>query len=291
MAGAAPPQGTVLSYVINEAGEVAETHVGDLSPALSSLGTVEKMAPTGTEATISRVDHRTFQRGHGQPKAKAATWGNGCKLGNTNHCYAQANWEMTGSERVLGAISEQNTSAMDVATWPEGAFVDDEMWVSFPSGGKGYEMEIGQEAGEHGGCCNLWWFEGWENANGYAQQTNYPYVWEIGYNGWANYGIKYVEGSAWCFYVGAGWEVQEGCVGGLATYSNRLTDGMEAADESEPANAGSAVASAEHLNGQWYTWNRATNERVNYKGEAQSHVCISQYAPQNYPGNINYGTC
>jgi len=45
------------------------------------------------------------------------------------------------------------------------------------------------------------------------------------------------------------------------------------------------------LNGKIYTWNRATNYAINYEREYTTHVCVSQYAPVNYPGNINYGTC
>jgi hypothetical protein len=190
---------------------------------------------------------------------------------------------MTGSEQVEGTESEQNTSAMNVA----GGFVSNEEWTSFP---KGYWVEIGQEAGVRN-CCNLWWFMAWNNSSGYGELNGPPYTGEVTFNTWNNYGDVSAGNGSWCFRIGANWEAQPACVGGFPVYSKNLQDGMEAASETEPTNSGAVVANATHLNGKIYTWNFATNYAVNANYEHTTHVCVSQYAPVNYPGNIYYGTC
>jgi hypothetical protein len=285
--GSPAPTGTSLSLNVNTArGEVAGTDLGDCSPSLASLGVVEHMTPANGNAAASRVGHRTFKRGRGHIKAKVATWGNNCKnvaYSPYYHCYGIAEWAMSGNEQVEGTESEQKTTAMNAA----GGIVNNEEWTNFP---KGYEVEIGQEAG-YRNCCNLFWFMAKKNAEGYGEVNYPPYTGEVTFNTWNNYGDVSAGNGSWCFRIGANWEAQPYCFGGFPVYSKDLQDGMEVASEVEPENAGSVVANATHLNGKIYTWNFATNYAENVFGEYTTHVCVSQYAPVNYPGNINYGTC
>jgi hypothetical protein len=83
------------------------------------------------------------------PTSAGATWGNKCSLGNGHHCYAVAQWEMTGSgngggEEVKGLSSEFYTTAMLVPQWENGDFVTNEQWMS---GYYGRWVEDGQVAG------------------------------------------------------------------------------------------------------------------------------------------------
>jgi hypothetical protein len=58
------------------------------------------------------------------------------------------------SEEVKGAELHVTTNAIDAQQYTEGAFVDDEMWVSFPNKESGW-WETGQTAGAPGNCCTL----------------------------------------------------------------------------------------------------------------------------------------
>ena len=62
------------------------------------------------------------------PASAMATWGNKCSLGNAQHCYSIASYEMTGTgkgggEEVKGLSSEIATTAMNVPQWENGDFV------------------------------------------------------------------------------------------------------------------------------------------------------------------------
>lgn len=140
---------------------------------------------------------------------------------------------------------------------------------------------MGQEGGEGYNCCSLRWFYAWKNADGYRQIIegepgggwDYYFIIASGTNG------------AWCFKIGVNGESTPACEGGFPSYSNLLQNGAEIASETEPANAASTVTS--YLTASesgWRTWDKATNE-------ANNRMCISQYAPENYPGNVNVGTC
>jgi hypothetical protein len=293
-AGEPDPSGSVAAYTVDQAsGEIGLTYIGDASPNLRSLGAVESLSGPSADASMSRVSRaaRVRRRLRGRvPRARAATWGNNCKLASESHCYSQARWSMTGGEQVLGSEAEIDTTTMSVPGSTSGDFVTNEEWVSFPS--TGYWMEMGQQAGEYKGCCSLWWFWAFENSTGYHQHTTAAEgVWEVTFNSWNMYGFKGTGTSRWCWYVAPDWEGQIGCESGFSTYSKVLTDGMEAATEEKPSVAGMVQVNAEWTNGNWNQWNKATNSVVNYKNETTSGLCVSQYTPWNWPGNINYGTC
>jgi hypothetical protein len=287
-AGEAAPRGSVAAYYVDGSGRINGTYVGSHSPTLSALGVVEYTTMSAT-ASIARHQRFVHRRLNPQPKAHTALWGNRCGQEGTEHCYGVANWQMSGSEEVLGAIEEVNVSAMNVPEYGSWAFVDDEMWVSLGSGSNGQHwMETGIENYEPYSCCQLWWFRAYKNNLGYYELPRSE-EWEMPYNTWANFGVETIGGGGWCWYIGVNWEVQDGCRANFPTTSKHLEDGMEVASNSEPSNAAKIVVSAEHLNGKFYTWNKATNEAKRYNGEYTEHVCVSQFQP--YPGNINVGTC
>ena len=281
--GKAAPTGSVMALTVDAAtGKVAAIYVGDRSPALSTLGAVERMTPVTAAATASRATHRTFRRGPGRRIARAAVWGNGCRrLPNNEHCYAIASWAMTGGEQVEGTESEQRTTNMNVPGWASGDMVNNEEWASFP--GTGHWVEIGQKAGAYKSCCNLFWFYAFNGPSGYYEYNGPPYTWEVTPNTFNNYAMKSIGNGVWCFDVGPTWEQQVACDGGFQTYSKELQDGLEVAAESKPVNAGTVVVNATWTNGTIHTWNRAEDESTT------PGLCWSHFQP--YPGNINYGTC
>jgi hypothetical protein len=281
--GAPAPAGRVVAFVVDRGtGAVAAMYIGDRLPPIGPLGSVSRMA-LSRAASASAVPRSIVQRRRRGPRARAAAWGQGCARASGHHCYAFAEWAMSGGEAVEGTETMQRTTNMNVAGWANGDFVTNEEWTTFPS--TGYWLEAGQQAGEYKGCCSLFWFYAFKNATGYYQYTSPPYVWEVTPNTWNNYAMKASGNGIWCFYVGPTWEQQIACEAGFSTYSTLLQDGAEFATESKPVNAGSVQANATWLNGTVHTWNRASNQ-VTTAG-----LCVSQYQPVNFPGNINYGTC
>ena len=80
------------------------------------------------------------------PVTASASWGNGeCYLNEEHHCYAITEWAMMGgNESVMGATFVPDTTSIAVPEFAAGAFVTNEGWVNFSSGGW---MEAGQIAG------------------------------------------------------------------------------------------------------------------------------------------------
>lgn len=263
--GLPAPEGTLQEVLVDpQSGQVREVFLGN-----------ENTSAANENASAARVANRVAKA-----HAHSAAWGSEqCSTANNKHCYAIAEWWMEGSERVRGIWSEQNTSYMDIPEWLSGAFADNESWLAFhPSN---YWLEMGQEGGEGYNCCSLRWFYAWKNADGYRQVIesepgggwDYYFIIASGFNG------------AWCFKIGVNGESTPACEGGFPSYSNLLQNGAEIASETEPANAASTVTSYLTANESgWRTWDKATNE-------ANNRMCISQYAPENYPGNVNVGTC
>jgi hypothetical protein len=119
-------------------------------------------------------------------RARAATWGNNCKLANPYHCYFQSGWYGGSSEEIEGSWEQQDTTALDVPGSSSGDFVDMEQWVWMDSSGTKW-MESGQQGGEYKGCCSLWWFWAMEyGGEKYYAYVNPPYVWEVAKNHWNN---------------------------------------------------------------------------------------------------------
>lgn len=288
--GQPSPEGTVAAFTVGN--ETSLAWLGQKDPDLTQLGPVEDRQlgpPDATAASRHRHHHR----------ARAATWGNGCDPYPRSHCYAIAQWTMSGGEEVLGAGSQQDTTDMEVYEAP-GYFVTNEMWVGFPQKSETW-VEIGQKAQGEFGCCTLWWFKA-DSLNGVFQTWSTPEqgIWQVTPNTWNNFGIlagdagvppigySYPAGY-WCFIIGPNWETVNGCVSGFPPTSKELTDGMEASQVTEPTNAGHVVANTTWTNHTIHNWNKATLKAINWSGQPTSHVCVSKY--NSYPGDINYGTC
>jgi hypothetical protein len=217
------------------------------------------------------------------PIATSASWGkkydNGerCSQGNGHHCYAIAEWEMTGVEKVEGTLAYQYTTTMNVPGWATGDFVDNEEWAAFlPSG---YWIEVGQTAGEYMDCCSLHPFYAWMNGSGYSQYIA-PWTWPASENNLYQLSGQSHDGH-WCAYFAS---TQALCVGGFPAWSNDLQVGLEIAANTKPANAGHESTNA------W--WESKTHNWLKEYAYADGGTCLSRY-PYPYPalGNIYFGTC
>lgn len=219
------------------------------------------------------------------PASAGATWGNKCSLGSTHHCYAIAEWAMSGTgngggEEVKGLSSEIMTTAMSVPQWQSRDFVDDEQWMTAPSG---RWVEDGQTSGNAIDCCSLHWFYAYQN--GVYNEYVAPWTYE-GWT-WISYTLSDPENNgSWCEKIGA---VQVACQGGFSKYATLVQVGMEAADEQQPENAGKDRTGVQHLDGNWYHWNGAEWVTQDYNGDAEgSYVCAKGF--EAIAGYINFGT-
>lgn len=286
--GGKAPGGSTLAYIVEpETGVPVATYVGDQSPDLVSLGAVEQLTPPSTTASIARrMNHRSTGKAQRKRiarkvrrkrKAKAAIWGNNCRTANGYHCYAIAEWEMSGGEQVWGTQSEDYTENMNVPGWESGAVVDDEEWVTFK--GNGYWLESGQQGGYGVSCCTLHWFFAWNTSAGFFVVYYPPYTWEVGFDSWNLYAIMSIGGGEWCIEVGS----DNYCKGGFPETATRLQDGMEVATESKPTNDATTVANA-YWGGSYHAWYNKTVEYSTTPG-----LCVRRYLPPGQPGNISYG--
>ncbi len=230
------------------------------------------------------------------PASASATWGNKCSLGNVHHCYAVAEWPMTGSgngggEEVKGISSEFYTTAMLVPEWQQGDFVTNEQWMI---GYNGRWVEDGQIAGynsptEEGREVNydsLHWFYAYENT-GNGSVPVYVAPWT--YNGyeWRSYTLwDPGNNGTWCERIG---EPQVACQSGFRKYATVAELGMEAADEQQPENGGKSRTGGQWLDGSWHHWLKANNETVDFNGDSEAgYVCVTPF--EAIPGYINFGT-
>ncbi|MGH2853949.1 MAG: hypothetical protein ACRDLF_07130 [Solirubrobacteraceae bacterium] len=290
--GTDPPEGSTFAYTVDSAtGEVAATYVGNESPKLSTLGAVERFTASQSSAIISRATHRLPHIKPSRLRAKAATWGSGCKITENYHCYVLATWGMTGSEEVEATQEEQKTTTMNVPESANGDFVDMEEWVLFSNGTK--YVEAGQEGGAHKGCCTIWWF--WAltygpNPGEYFAYEGPPYTWEIPYNVYAHYEWKSINptNATWCLIIGPNWETQYACYTGFSVYTKDLEAGGEIATEQKPSFAGSQLVNGQWLNGTYKGWSFASYGTIGPKGSAPG-LCYGYIGPT--PGDMNYGTC
>jgi hypothetical protein len=234
------------------------------------------------------------------PSLASAGWGNGCSLGNGHHCYAIANWEMTGTgegggEEVKGLSSEIQTTAMEVPEVKEnGPFVTNEQWADLPSGTSERWIEDGQIAG-----YDLWTEEGRE-ING--KSLHWFYASELGgfllyIAPWTKEGFTWVSytlsdpanNGRWCAKIETS-EISESCRSGFKKYATAVQVGEEAATEAKPENAGKDRTGVQHLDGNWYHWNGAAWETTDYTGtkSESAYMCVKGY--EAIAGYINWGT-
>lgn len=230
------------------------------------------------------------------PATASATWGKNCKFGNEHHCYAVAEWSMSGSgegggEEVKGVSSELETTSMHVPLWENGDFITNEQWMVDTRGDWAEDGQIGgynsaTEEGREVNGTSLHWFYAYEEPyNGfgifvapwtYEGFTPIQYtLWDPENNGW------------WCEKIEL---VQVSCQTSFKKYATDIEVGMEAADEEQPENAGRVYTTgAQHLNGGWYNWNSAEWRTVNYNGENESaYVCATGW--KEIAAYIRFGT-
>ena len=307
--GANTPTGTVVAFILNQEEQIAALYVGNTAPALSSLGSPEDFSSPTDSAVVARAAHAlpkppkdraiVARAAHGLPRpsrvrARAATWGNNCKVAEQYHCYFKSGWYGGSSEEIEGSWEQQDTTALDVPDSSAGDFVDMEQWVWMDSSGSKW-MESGQQGGEYKGCCSLWWF--WAMDYGsptkYYQYVNAPYVWEVAKNHYNNYTLKSTNPTEgiWCNYVGEadpGTE-QHYCFNGWPVYSKDAQAGAEVADEEMPSFSAEQLIAQQHVgyNGLeegWFGW--PFSEREN---SSPPQLCGEYMGPT--PGDIYYGTC
>jgi hypothetical protein len=230
------------------------------------------------------------------PASASAAWGNDCQQGDPNHCYALADYKMTGSgngggEEVMGLSSEIATTAMNVPQWEYGAYVTNEQWMAHFQTNRW--IEDGQQAGEpeateEGREVNgqsLHWFYAFESSYGYSE---YVAPWTYPGFTFESYTLSDPgSNGTWCEKIG---EVQVACQGGFPKYATEVQVGMEAADEVRPSNSGKDHTGVQWTEGNWHHWAKArlrTFRPVEHTEEGV--VCASPY--ESIPGYINFGTC
>lgn len=227
----------------------------------------------------------------------AASWGKGeCYEGEAGHCYALTEWVMTHSgESVKGAVDIPDTTAMDVSEYASGAFVNDEMWLSFQSSG-GW-LEIGQTAGNGESCCTLHPFIAHaEYVNGKGQIIGYQeYIWKTVDAEPRNvYEIEDPSANGtWCEYI---WGNEVDChskPGYWSTYSNTLEAGIEAYSNSHPSNAGSQEVAYVAHGGEHRAWGGSSKVYgyISPGPELAGELCETPNYSSNYPGNADWSTC
>ncbi len=284
--GAAPPTGTVMSFVINrETGRVAAISVNDTAPAIPPGATVERPTVTAPMKARSASLRRWAARARAaRQRAHVATWGNNCKPSPSyDHCYVISKFDMSGAEEGFGGVTEQRTASIDVPGWENGYFVDNEMWAWNHAKGPKTWTEIGQQAGEGKGCCNVWWFYAFQNpVEGYLAFVDAPWVWEVPLNVGNHYSMQWAGGDIWCWYYGSSNELKA-CANYFYKPATQLEAGGEVATSSKPSFAAAANNGIEWNNYTWHVWNFASYETTT------SGLCQSLL--NGAPGNIYYDTC
>jgi hypothetical protein len=231
------------------------------------------------------------------PATAEARWGNEkCSL--ETHCYAVTSVNTSAK----GGVAYIQEESANVPEYYAGAFVDDEMWLSFPKGGW---LEIGLTAGYNvttgGNCCTLHPFIAhavYVNGNGIQGYEEYTWVYVEAYSLIQTKIEDPAANGNWCEYIfnaPSYWNPVD-ChtkPGYWTTYSSHLEAGLEAASNNSRAYNGARqeVAQVTH-NGTWLAWNGANGETVNGNLESVAGVmCIRPNPVSNYPGNAQYWIC
>jgi hypothetical protein len=227
------------------------------------------------------------------PTAAQARWGNEkCSL--ETHCYAITSVN-TSAKGGVAFIQEESANVPEYAA---GAFVDDEMWLSFPRGGW---LEIGLTAGYNavngGNCCTLHPFIAHSLAGLYGYEE---YTW-ANVEAYSLIQTKIEDPAAngnWCEYIfnaPSYWNPVD-ChtkPGYWTTYSSRLEAGLEAAsNNSRPYNGARQEVAQITPGGGSLAWNGANGELINGNGQSVAGVmCIQPNPYSNHPGNAQYWIC
>jgi hypothetical protein len=292
--GTAAPTGSVMTLVMNRGtGNVAALGVGNTAPIMPAGAMIEHPSVTpalrARSASMRRwaVRARQATRARAQvarARAHAATWGNNCKYSPSyDHCYVISRYVMKGAEEAFGGVTEQRTAFINVPGWESGYFVDNEMWSWSKAKGAETWTEVGQQAGEGKGCCNVWWFYAFQNpVEKYKQFVGAPWVWEVPLNVGNHYSMQWAGGDIWCWYYGSSNELKA-CANYFYKQATVEEAGGEVATESKPSFASAANNGTEWNNYTWHTWN--------FSEYVTTTAGLCQSLLNGAPGNIYYDTC
>jgi hypothetical protein len=260
--GARAPSGTNLTYRINAKGQVLEEELG------------------GTEASHWPASAKAASRRRAKAHA-AAAWP--CYLGGgeTHHCYAISEWYMGPGEHVEGGDVIVDTEQVNAYEWTNGAFVTNEMWLTWNSGPWQW-VEVGQIAGSYLDCCSIHPFVAWKIAGqpftkirneGLIYNTNQYYQYQIS--------GQSADGH-WCLYIG-GSQVACPYFGPAYASGTVLQDGMEVGANTWQANNG-----VNQVTGWW------SGARHHWLFDAlfrQTDTCVLRPSGAPWPGDVQYATC
>lgn len=211
----------------------------------------------------------------GASSAQAA-WGpyNECNL-VTKHCYSIA----IHTAGYLDSIAFEDATAVNVAEWQTGSFVDWEEWIGFKTYWKvpGW-IETGSTAGNGTNCCTLYPF--WAQMhNGYYEEAVSPNA--VPANTYVKYRISDPEqNGVWHVYFNETELAME--MGGWPSWLEEQEAGMEAASDVHPYKARGRQFVASSDEGEWMPWKGATW----YHDPA---MCIATNPESSAGGNISFG--
>jgi hypothetical protein len=217
-----------------------------------------------------------------QAGSAAAVWDGHCKfLPSEDHCYGLAEWNMKSPEHVRGGVLFMTTTYQDVYDWNTGAFIDNEMWVSWK--GTGNWLESGQTVGNGKDCCTIDAFWAYEHNGNYAefvagavpQKTNHYIIEDPAENG------------NWCIYWG-NYVLQRCFSGWFPASANQLESGLEAATDVKPSNEAVWEVAYVDSYGNWHPWKGSLTE--SHFVSTAANICVGPYvgAP---PGDGFAWTC
>ena len=218
-----------------------------------------------------------------------AGWSSGghCTI-NTPHCYSIQYWHMSyPTESVRGGIAYVTSTNAKVGEWENYAFIDNEIWVSFPEN-RGW-IETGTTAGNHDDCCTGHAFVAHAKSEGGYGYEEYIYAsTPTTETSW--YRIDDTESNNdWCTYFGKPPPTTLiYCLGGgqYTTYASSLEAGIEAAQNYAPEDAGHQEVAAVFHDGSWHPWE---GSKTKAKAYVDTEMCQSPYGTA--AGNVNWSVC
>jgi hypothetical protein len=199
------------------------------------------------------------------------------------HCWARAQWSMTGAEKVKGAYAEIETFYTTVPNYSDG-FVDNSLWTYIPTYASDKWVEAGSMVGfytkypsERATKPEYYVYVNY-GPGSYKQYNNYA-TGPADYSWFGVYIDQPYGAGEWC--VTWKWDTKpDYCFGPFEhTYSTELWDGLEVADtiSSGVENNGQAVGWGEWMNGEWHEeWNGGTAHAEPFWN---SPLCINAPSP------------
>jgi hypothetical protein len=201
------------------------------------------------------------------------------------HCYSLA---VTLTHK-LGSIAADDNEVANVADWQNGAFYDQEQWVSWPNAGGNEKtgwVEAGITEGEGRTCCVAYPFVATETQTGAYHEREAEGPVESG-SGAYNYtliqdteqnGVYHVYWSA--ATNTANWFEVAQYGGGRPVYIEKVEGGLEVASEDNPYHAGRDEVALTN-GGSWSAWPEA-------QWFANAGICMNNNRENSSTGNIEW---